>query len=270
MANQVVARLQGDDYQHLYTWFQVLQLLMPQRQVAKVIVEDEGAGSIDDVTVLHEEDSDFPDRYYQVKYHVDQRSAYSVDLLTEQNGNGKSLLQKWYRSWNNLMENRPGKNVEVHIVSNWGWADDDVLGAVVSGQTNTLTESFFNASDRSNIGSLRRTISSHLRNERKVSQFMQSLRFQFGYSCWKQLADQTAERMEHRRLQSDETALLLSVGIVRDWIKTGRQEIGRETLDEALETYSLRLPADIESAVHVYLTTIKTQKFDIEPDYVID
>ena len=269
MANQVAARLKGDDYQHLYSWFHVLELLMPQRQVAKVIVEDEGAGSIDDVTVLHEKDSDFPDCYHQVKYHVDQRLAYSVDRLTEKNGTGKSLLQKWYRSWKSLIEAHPEKDVEVHIVSNWGWAENDALGAVLSGETNALTESFFDATERK-ISSPRQTIYSHLGDESEVVQFTRSLRFQLGYSCWKQLADQTAERMEHRGLRSDETALLVSVGIVREWIKAGRQEIKVEVLNEVLETYALRLPPDVEPAVHVYLTTIKTQKFEIEPDYAID
>ena len=269
MANQVAARLKGDDYQHLYSWFHVLELLMPQRQVAKVIVEDEGAGSIDDVAVHHEKDSDFPDCYHQVKYHVDQRSAYSVDRLTEKNRNGKSLIQKWYHSWKGLIEAHPEKNVEVHIVSNWSWAENDVIGTVLSGETNALTENFFDTHERK-INSLRQTIYSHLGDESKVVQFARSLRFQLGYSCWKQLADQTAERMEHRGLRSDGTALLVSVSIVREWIKARRQEINVEVLDEVLETHALWLPADVEPAVHVYLTTIKTQKFEIEPDYVID
>ncbi|MBA2679925.1 MAG: hypothetical protein H0U76_16200 [Ktedonobacteraceae bacterium] len=33
MANQVAARLQGDDYQHLYAWQFVLELLMPKKNV---------------------------------------------------------------------------------------------------------------------------------------------------------------------------------------------------------------------------------------------
>ncbi len=59
MARQVAARLAGDDYQHLFAWMHVLELLMPKRRVAKVVVEDEAAGSADDVTLLREDGAIF-------------------------------------------------------------------------------------------------------------------------------------------------------------------------------------------------------------------
>jgi hypothetical protein len=50
MANQVIPRLNGDDYQHLYSWYHVLSLLRPKERVSRVRVEDADAGSVDDVT----------------------------------------------------------------------------------------------------------------------------------------------------------------------------------------------------------------------------
>src|SRR5260370_24232880 len=102
MAKQVAARMSGDDYQHLFGWMQVLELLMPKRQVVKVLIEDESAGSADDVTLVHADGSVECDRYHQIKYHVDHRTSYSVDTLTEKQGNERSLLQKWFRSWEAL------------------------------------------------------------------------------------------------------------------------------------------------------------------------
>ena len=64
MANQVIPRLTGDDYQHLYSWYHVLSLLRPHDCVKRVRVEDADAGSIDDVTVFHEAGTDD---------HVDER-----------------------------------------------------------------------------------------------------------------------------------------------------------------------------------------------------
>jgi hypothetical protein len=75
MANQVAARLKGDDYQHLYAWQFVLELLMPKRKVRRVTVEDALAGSMDDVTIQHEIGTSIPDGFHQVKYHVDQRAS---------------------------------------------------------------------------------------------------------------------------------------------------------------------------------------------------
>lgn len=50
MANQVAARLKGDDYQYLYAWQFVLELKMPRWKVRLVTIEDALAGSVDDVT----------------------------------------------------------------------------------------------------------------------------------------------------------------------------------------------------------------------------
>ncbi len=67
------ARLKGDEYQHLFAWLHSLELLMPQRSVAKVIVEDAKAVSADDVTLLREDGAHWPDRYHQIKNHVGAR-----------------------------------------------------------------------------------------------------------------------------------------------------------------------------------------------------
>lgn len=81
MANQVAAILKGEDYQHLYAWQFVLELLMPKRRVRRVTIEDTLAGSMDDVIVQYEIDASFPNKFYQVKYHVDQKDVYSADFL---------------------------------------------------------------------------------------------------------------------------------------------------------------------------------------------
>ena len=62
MANAVAARLKGDEYQHLFAWLHALELLMPQRQVSKVIVEDEKALSADagDVKPIPTQPAGFP------------------------------------------------------------------------------------------------------------------------------------------------------------------------------------------------------------------
>ena len=73
MANQVAARLSGDDYQHLFGWLAALELIMPKRSVWRITVEDSLAGSVDDVTIQHEAGTSIPDEFYQYKYHVDQR-----------------------------------------------------------------------------------------------------------------------------------------------------------------------------------------------------
>lgn len=271
MARQVAARLCGDDYQHLYTWFQVLSLLTPSKKVARILIEDDGAGSADDVTVLHEDAAAQPDLYHQVKYHVDHRDAYSVDVLTEQEGAGRSLLQKWFRSWQGLLASRPGRPIEIHIVSTWGWRPGDDLGSSVSGSDGSLKPDFFGAPARQAPGRMRVALARHLgASADDFAAFARCLRFHIPYDCERGLLDRAAERMEYCGLRWDPDALVLAVGLVRGWIKAGRQEVTRALLDATIARHDLRLPPGIERAVHVFLVTIKEQRYDIQPHHVLD
>src|SRR5579883_1450506 len=51
MGEQSAARLAGDDYQHLYSWFELLQLLPLDSPYSHGFVEHPQAGSADDVTL---------------------------------------------------------------------------------------------------------------------------------------------------------------------------------------------------------------------------
>lgn len=269
MGGQVSARIQGDDYQHLYAWLHALELLMPGRQVATIIVEDNEAGSADDVTVLRGDGALLPDRYHQVKYHVDQRAAYSADFLVEQSGDRRSLLQKWFRSWNALVESRRDRSLEIHVVSNWGWAVDG-LSRLVNGASNRLKTEFFKSDERK-IVALRERLAAHLgASSERFAAFADCLRFHFGYACWQEMAERAAERMQNLGLKSDEPALLVAVGIVRGWVKAKRQEITKNDFDRIVEEHGLLLPESAESGVNVYLATVKDQEFEIQPDHVLD
>src|SRR6266545_1801993 len=102
MANQVAARLSGDGYQHLYSWFHVLELKMPRKRVARVRVEDEDAVSADDVTLRHDAGAGLPDRYYQTKYHVKHGGHYSTETFIDHKPNESSQLAKLFRTWQTL------------------------------------------------------------------------------------------------------------------------------------------------------------------------
>jgi len=56
MGEPSAGRLAGDDYQHLYSWFELLQLLSPESAYSHEYVEHPHAGAADDVT-LHPKDN---------------------------------------------------------------------------------------------------------------------------------------------------------------------------------------------------------------------
>jgi hypothetical protein len=270
MAGAVGARLKGDEYQHLSAWGHALELLLPQRQVASVIVEDAKALSADDVTLLRADGSYIPDTYHQIKYHVDHRDGYSVETLTAAETGQSSLVTKWFRSWERLLTNRPGRRLEIEIVSNWGWTADDDLRALVD-DSGALKDEFFTATGRKKAADLRKTLADHVGAAPDAFEgFARTLRFTFGFSNLQKVAQQVSERMEHQGLKHDDNALTLAIGIVRQWIMDGRQEVTRADLEAVIGDRDLWLPEETKPSVNVYLSTIKSQKFDIDPDYHLD
>ncbi|HEX6290111.1 MAG TPA: SAVED domain-containing protein [Herpetosiphonaceae bacterium] len=271
MAHQVAARLAGDEYQHLYAWYLALQLKMPGRNVRLVTVEDALAGSVDDVTVRHEPGTRIPDRCYQVKYHVDQRGDYSTESLIERKPGSSSLLEKFWKTWKLLTRQEPERPIELYLVSNWTWKSDDKLRSCFAGRDSGLTTAFFDATPRSAIGRLRQRWQDALgADEQAFADFARCLRFNLGFDSGVQLEERVCERMDNLGLQSDAAALKIAVGIVRDWIRAGTQQVTREDLERVLTQHDLYRPPDGARCVTVYLTTIKEQTFEIEPDYIID
>lgn len=271
MANQVAAILSGEDYQHLYAWQFVLELLMSSHKVRSVRVEDPEAGSVDDVTVQHEEGTSEPDKFYQVKYHVDHREQYSTEMLIRHKPNQGSLLQKFWRTWKSLHAQDPQREIELYLVSNWGWDGKDTLTSCRGGTNNSFTPNFFNATARSDIGKLRAKWQTHLNaGKEEFETFASCLRFNLGFECWEEMKKRVAERMENLKLKSDDTALLVAVGIVREWIKSGQQTVTRDILEATLKQHDLYLPPNAEQCATLYLSTIKEQRFDVEPDYALD
>jgi len=269
MANQVAARLAGDDYQHLFAWFQLLELLMPGRGLRTVTVEDPAAAHVDDVTMVYEPEAAKPDQYFQVKYHVDQRSQYSTAAVLKVKANGKSLLRKFYDTWNTLRGD--GRTPELRLVTNWSWDRSDPVCRCIRGQDNSISTEFLSASPRSALGEARELWREHLSvDENEFSEFVGSLRLHLGFDCIEELEARVAERMENMGLRHDRAALVLATGIVRNLVKQRRGPQRLTDVEVLLTSHSLYLPVSQEPATTVYLSTIKQQRFEIPPDYLLN
>ena len=274
MANQVAARLKGDDFQHLYSWYLALELPRPGSQVVKVIVENDQAWSADDVTLHHSPESGLPDHFYQIKQHVRHTKSHSTASFIEHDPKEKSQLQKLFDTWRNLKAQANGRPIEIHFISTWTWDSDDKLKTCISAENNAFTGDFYHATPRSDLGKLRQQWVDHLGiSPASIAEFFDfagTLRLWPGFANWEWMKRLVRERMNYLRLKSDEAALLVAVGIIRTWIKAGNQIITADVLREAFEIHDLYIPDDQEPSVDVYLTTIKEQKFDIDPDFLID
>lgn len=271
MANQSAARIMGDDYQHLYAWYLTLELLRPSQKVQSVTVEDSTAGSVDDVTLFHDNDSGLPDEFYQIKYHVDQRNGYSTESIISSKGGGTSLLAKFWSAWHLLHENNRG--IELYLLSNWTWDREDSFKKCISGKDNSINTSFLTAPPKSKLGKTRDKWKAALgldNTDTDFERFIKSLRIRVGFDCTEDLERRVTERMEHVKLRCDESALIIAIGIVRDWVKAGKQKIGLADLETTLQKYELYDDSTEERGVMIYLSSVKPKNFDIPPDYNLD
>lgn len=270
MANQVAARLHGDDYQHLTAWLHVLELMRPRCKVRLVTIEDEKSGSADDVTVLHEPGASKPDRFYQIKFHQTQWGAYSTAALTSAERKGTSILQKLFATWRKLKEQRGDEPFQIRFVSNWSWDSSDKAGAAFSGRDNSVTDAFLSAGPRSDLGGIRQQWERHLgASSEEFAEFVQALYFDLGAACFDERVERVRDQMDNLSLQSDDAGLKIAVGIVREWVQKGVQQVTLEGLKKAIEEYGLAAP-DADPCVTVLLTTVKEKRVDILPDYTLD
>jgi hypothetical protein len=243
---------------------------MPSTHVQLVTIENELAGSFDDVTVHHDPATELPDEFYQVKYHVDQRSEYSSSKFTEQEGSQSSLLQKFFRTWKAVKRQCGDRPFHLHLISNWAWAENDSLRGFVEAHENRIKSALFEEGPASRAGSTRDIWKTHLgADDDEFREFVLSLRLTLGYDCGAELAQRVAERMMFLRLEHDGAALKTCSGIIREWIERGKQEIPRDLLDGVLNSHRLYTVTPENSAV-VYLSTIKERQFDVPPDHEIN
>jgi SMODS-associated and fused to various effectors sensor domain len=276
VANQVIPRLNGDEYQHLYSWWHALALLRRRDRVTRVRVEDADGGSVDDVTVHHEPGSGKPEEFYhyffQVKYHENQAQHYSSAKLQELKANGRSLLQKFFDTWKKLGKDHPGRQIKIHLVSNWSWSHEaDKIGRCLNSQEGKLSDEFLSCGPRSDIGRVREQWKAHIgATPEEFSEFINSLHLQLGEGSFRQLRQMVSERMEHVGLKHDMNALASAVDIIRIWIRTKLGDITLEVMERVLKERDLYLPPASEQCVTVHLNTITEGAFDLEPDFVLD
>jgi len=232
-------------------------------------VEDPLAWSVDDVTVTRTPGSRLADDFFQVKYHVDQRSAYSTDAMVEKNGR-TSLLQKFWNTYTSLAAQRADRAV-LHLVSNWSWDPRDPFGECISGEDGSITDDFLTESDRSAVGRVREKWTQRLGVSRDdLVPFVRALRFRLGHGSAQELRQQLADAMEFQGIAHDEGALIVATGIVRQWITAGIGPIDRASMDRVLAEHRLVLPSGQPPSALVVMNTITSPFLDIAPDYLLD
>ena len=269
MGEQSKTRLDGDDYQHLYSWYELISLLKDDCLYDHGYVEHNGAGAADDVTLHTPDNSQGASRYVQVKYHVDFRKSYSFSAFLETDKpTERSLLQKLFDSWKKLKDRGP---CEIWLVSNW--ACDDDLGKVVCGKNWTLLDVFHQSPPRSKIGKSKSAWKEALNaTDDEFEGFLKSLRLRFSFGAHTDIEEKCDDRMGFLGMKYGFGPRAHAISAVRGWIQKGgeHKRIDKAVILESVAEFGLAAVKANAPKVTICIHAWAKRAFDVAPTVELD
>lgn len=171
MAQQIVARRQGDDFQARLFWLRAASLLDPTSPVMKVAYE-KGPRGFDDIVIDYDPAAAPPDhegrpilkKYIQCKWHVTGGTFGYLDLADHKfiNAQRFSFLQRAHQA---QMQYAPeGAGCRFELITNWRINPGDPLLSLVTNQSDAihLGRLFEGTTPRSRHGRVRKAWCDHL------------------------------------------------------------------------------------------------------------
>lgn len=169
MADAVMARWHGDNYQARIFWENAFNLLLPHSCVVEVTFEANGPKAFDDVVVKYDPPvvRSGPERvsaeYHQVKWHVQTGGRFGYEDFVDPDFIGAksfSLLERLQQA----RKTAPA-SAQFAFLTTYRIKDGDPLASLVSGHDKTLlVERLFDGTtDRSRMGKIRKRWREHLK-----------------------------------------------------------------------------------------------------------
>lgn len=222
MGNLSASRLYGDDYQHLFSWIKILDLLDPNTPLSHIWVENPSAAAADDLTIHPKDPQVHQTQYFQIKGHRDLSKSYSMEeLATPSDSGSKSLLLSLWDSWQKIKTGTTFGHMEIWLVSDW--QADNYLGKYI--REERFTDDFLNQSSngRTKVGKRCKKWKEHLNttDDQEFLDFCQTLRFRLGYLS-SPLWELAQAKMQAYGLKYEDEYVWNGIGVVRKWIREGR------------------------------------------------
>jgi hypothetical protein len=218
--------LEGDDYQHIVTFNEVLHAARGNG-VRALTVEARDAGNVDDIVLQVESGSD---RYTQVKHAVDGQTPVGTQWLTAPTRKGaRSLLQRFYRSWHQL--GGSSSDPYLQLISDRDIDPSDPIMRIIDRRTGLLTPMILHRS----LDAARKGWSDHLAvDEAELVAFLGCLRFITGRSL--SLERERAQlQLETLGLANDDGALDSGLALMREWIQGRDRTLPVDELRQTVE-----------------------------------
>jgi len=228
------ARLSGDDYQHLLTWFHALALLQEESGVVRVEFEVGNAGNVDDL-VVHRRDR--PTLYHQVKYVVAQAEPLTHEWFTAPSrAGGSSPLRRFHSSYVKLAaESSPPEMV---LLTNRLVTHADPILRHLGGRNARLVPRLAFEASGSASGKARKAWADHLGiSEEDLLAMLEHFAIKPGGPSIEDLREMCRERMGAVGLRGLPGDVTVAVGLVRELISTGCRCLDAAALQEAIRDF---------------------------------
>lgn len=227
-------RRMGDEYQDLAAWAAAVRLVHPGSKYAKLQMEMNQQGNLDDV-VLRTIDPDVAgDLFQQLKWTTSESNFLDEDYMTKvPSGSARSLLKKLYDAYNLINDAAGQAPFEMQLHSNRPADPAHPLLSRIDGRTGLLVPFAANATAGSNAGKSLAGWAAHLGVDREhVLAMLFKLRFRAGRDIAGE-RDNAKVLMLAAGLANDDSALDAGVAAAGAWVRDGRREVTKDDVLEA-------------------------------------
>ena len=250
MADAVVARQQGDDFQAKIFWLEAANLLREESPVRGVMFET-GPKAFDDVVVDYTREGAPQDHFgkpilrdhKQCKWHVRSGEFGFDDFMNPLfiGATSKSLLQRARAA--QTVHAPAGEGGRFHLVTNWHPKKKDPLRKLILNQTNALdVDAIFVGGKRSMMGRLRESWSKHLDIDEDELRFLvRTLCVNLRIRSGEDLRDQLNDRFEAvgmHTIPRDEVGFSYD-DLIRKLHAQGRKRFDRKSFRELVNDEKL-------------------------------
>jgi len=250
MAQAIVPRMQGDEYQARWFWINVCRMFEDRSKVIRVTYEQENVKSFDDLAVFYqdgmqdEQGNRLIADYTQVKFHVTAAGAITWKGLMEPafiNAASVSLLQRLKNAQEQYAPD--GLGARFYLYTPWSIHPDDLLASIWS-QTDgrLLWPKLAVGGPRSQTGKLRAAWREHLAitTDDELHLILQPVRFCQGRSL-QELRDHLNARLQAAGLIPVEEGMLVHTydELTRKLFQAGRTTFTRTDIEQVCKQEKL-------------------------------
>ena len=227
-------RRSGDSYQDLLAWAAAMRVIQAGSDVHELEIEINGVGNVDDVVLRRTLRGD---SLGQAKWSTTTASNVDEDFLTGQSRNGRSLLQKFFDSYQ-LVRN-PDRQPTLELLTNRGLDAAHPLLGHVDGRTDLLIPYAADAPPTGKASQALRAWANHVGGSREsVLEMLELLTFRTGLTVSSE-RDRAQVLMSAAGLRHDDAALAQGLAAVADWVRGGRRTLTPEDISSVVEGLDL-------------------------------